>query len=82
MFLAGDKKPLLLFGWMYERYESKYYWYEISVLAGKTAFVVVAAFLVTDPVMQVRVCMCLCGWVGVPPKLELHACCLGVPHFS
>lgn len=28
----GDKKPLLLYGWMYERYEAQYYWYESVII--------------------------------------------------
>jgi len=52
-FIAGDKRPLLLFGWFYERYESKYFWFELKVLAEKTAFVAVASFIPDDPVLQV-----------------------------
>uniref|UniRef100_A0A7S3QS60 TRP C-terminal domain-containing protein n=3 Tax=Dunaliella tertiolecta TaxID=3047 RepID=A0A7S3QS60_DUNTE len=49
----SKKRPLLLFGWMYERYESKFYWFELSVLFEKTVLVVVAVFIKTDPILQV-----------------------------
>uniref|UniRef100_A0A6S8Q6W5 Uncharacterized protein n=1 Tax=Dunaliella tertiolecta TaxID=3047 RepID=A0A6S8Q6W5_DUNTE len=47
------KRPLLLFGWMYERYESKCYWFELTILAEKTILVVVAVFIPADPILQV-----------------------------
>ncbi|KAF5839329.1 hypothetical protein DUNSADRAFT_1106 [Dunaliella salina] len=47
------KRPLLLFGWMYERYESKCYWFELAILAEKTILVVVAVFIPADPILQV-----------------------------
>jgi hypothetical protein len=54
----SKKRALLLFGWMYERYESKFYWFEMSILAEKTILVVVATFLMTDPVLQVSNFFC------------------------
>lgn len=28
----GDKRPLLMYGWIYEKYEAQYCWYESVIL--------------------------------------------------
>jgi hypothetical protein len=35
----GEKTPLLLFGWAYERYEAQYWWYESVVIAQRCVVV-------------------------------------------
>ncbi|KXZ55131.1 hypothetical protein GPECTOR_3g282 [Gonium pectorale] len=39
------KKPLLLYGWMYERYEAEYYWYEIVILLQSSGVIRAAEFI-------------------------------------
>ncbi|KAG2448436.1 hypothetical protein HYH02_006328 [Chlamydomonas schloesseri] len=55
----GDKKPLLLYGWMYERYEAQFYWYEAVIILQRTGFVLVSLF-VLDPALQAVLCMIIC----------------------
>ncbi|GFR39733.1 hypothetical protein Agub_g215 [Astrephomene gubernaculifera] len=52
----GDRKPLLLYGWMYERYEAQYYWYETTIILQRMGFVLVSLF-VSDPALQAVLCM-------------------------
>ncbi|PNH08685.1 hypothetical protein TSOC_004720, partial [Tetrabaena socialis] len=47
----GDKFPLLLYGWMYEKYEAHYYWYESVILVQRTGLVLVSLFI-KDPALQ------------------------------
>ncbi|KAF5842499.1 hypothetical protein DUNSADRAFT_6743 [Dunaliella salina] len=69
---TGEKKPLLLFGWMYERYESKCFWFEFTVLAEKTAIVLCASFIVEDPVLQVLI-MLIIEFLSVLVALKTSA---------
>jgi hypothetical protein len=62
---AGGKRALLLFGWMYERYEAQYHWYELTQLVQKTIFVLVMIFLLTDPILQVSSPAGLCILPGI-----------------
>ena len=48
----GEKVPLLLFGWVYERYKAELYWYEIISLSQRTFFVVIAVFALQYPDIQ------------------------------
>ncbi|GLC59944.1 hypothetical protein PLESTB_001556600 [Pleodorina starrii] len=52
----GDRRPLLLYGWMYERYEAQFCWYEAVVLLQRIGFVTVALFF-ADPALQAVLAM-------------------------
>ncbi|EFJ40756.1 hypothetical protein VOLCADRAFT_99335 [Volvox carteri f. nagariensis] len=52
----GDRRPLLLYGWMYERYEAQFCWYETVNIFQRITFVLVALFS-NDPALQALLCM-------------------------
>ena len=35
----GDKMPLLLFGWMYDKFQAQWYWYDVISLLQRTIYV-------------------------------------------
>jgi hypothetical protein len=52
----GEKVPLLLFGWLYERYKADLYWYELVSLLQRTLFVIIAVFGLLYPDIQLLTC--------------------------
>ncbi|KAG1675594.1 hypothetical protein FOA52_014182 [Chlamydomonas sp. UWO 241] len=57
----GEKVPLLLFGWLYESYQAKWFWYEVVPLFQRTAFVVMMVFVLDNTNVQLFVCFILTG---------------------
>lgn len=47
----GDRRALMLYGPLYEKYEASLYWYESTIIVTRTAFVLITLF-VTEPTMQ------------------------------
>jgi hypothetical protein len=53
---------------MYERYEAKFHWYELTQLVQKTVFVLVMIFLLLDPVLQVGVSRIISSYSAMIPS--------------
>lgn len=68
----GDRRALMLYGPLYEKYEASMYWYEATIILNRTAFVLITLFI-SEPTMQVRYMLhgqawFIFAWVKVMPQ--------------